>query len=210
MTRTRVKICGITSIGDAAAAAGCGADAIGLNFWPGSARYVEPAVAAGIVAGLAPMVTSVGVFVDPTEDEVRGVLESVALDMLQFHGDESPGDCERFGRPYIKALRVRPGVDVRDTARRHGYARALLLDTYRAGRPGGTGESFDWSLIPDDPGLPLILAGGLNGSNVAEAIARVRPYCVDVSGGVESAPGVKDAAKMQAFMREVAGASTTQ
>jgi len=148
-------------------------------------------------------VTAVGLFVNATPEEIRAALDAVPLDLLQFHGDEPPVDCERFDRLYIKAVPMRAGVDLHDWARRYGSAKALLVDSYRPDVPGGTGTSFDWSRVPMDTGKPIILAGGLSPANVAEAIRRVRPYAVDVSGGVEAAKGVKDVDKMAAFFREV-------
>ena len=205
MVRTRVKICGITRVEDGLAAAAAGADAIGLVFYPRSSRWVEPAAAAAIVAALPPFVTTVGLFLDAEAGFVREVMARVPLDLLQFHGAESPGYCTGFGRPYIKAVPMAETDDVTGYARRFAEARALLLDSHGGGRIGGTGERFDWSLIPAVPGKPLILAGGLDPSNVAEAIRRVRPYAVDVSSGVEAARGINDPALIQAFMQTVTG-----
>ena len=213
MRRTRVKICGLTRAEDALAAAQAGADAVGLVFFAKSPRAVEPAQARAVLAALPPFVTSVGLFVDAEPGLVRAVLDAVPLDLLQFHGDESEAYCAGFGRPWIKALRVRHGLDLGQEARRYGEAgaRGVLLDTYEPGRPGGTGQRFDWGLIPPDLGPSIILAGGLSPENVAEAIRVVRPYGVDVSGGVEAVPGdnrlvkgrVKDRAKIDAFMHGV-------
>jgi phosphoribosylanthranilate isomerase len=205
MARTRVKICGITRVEDGLAAAAAGADAIGLVFYPRSSRWVEPAAAANIVAALPPFVTTVGLFLDAEAGFVREVMARVPLDLLQFHGAESPSYCNGFGRPYIKAVPMAETDDVAGYARRFGEARALLLDSHGGGRIGGTGERFDWERIPDTPGKPLILAGGLDPANVAEAIRRVRPYAVDVSSGVESARGIKDTVLIQAFMQTVTG-----
>lgn len=201
----RSKICGITRIEDALVAAEAGADAIGLVFYDKSPRAVDVRQARAILAALPPFVTSVGLFVNASRCFIGEVLDAVPLDVLQFHGDETPEQCEGHGRPWFKALRVRPGDDLLAEARRFAGARAILLDAYVPGMPGGTGERFDWSLIPTDLPMPLILAGGLTPDNVTEAIASVRPYGVDVSGGVEAAKGIKDAAKVTAFIRRVRG-----
>lgn len=184
-------------------AATLGADALGVVFYPPSPRAVDPGQAAAIVAALPPFVTSVALFVNPDENAVETVLKQVPVDLLQFHGDESPDFCSRFGRPYIKVVRMREGVDLAVEAERYGDARGLLLDTYQAGVPGGTGQAFDWQRVPKDLNKPIILAGGLTPGSVGEAIKQVRPYAVDVSGGVEAGKGVKDAAKMAAFIGEV-------
>jgi len=199
----RSKICGITRIEDALAAAEAGADAIGLVFYEKSPRAVDVRQARAILAALPPFVTSVGLFVDASRCFIGEVLDAVPLDLLQFHGEETPEQCEGHGRPWFKALRVRPGEDIRAQALRYQGARAILLDAYVPGVQGGTGERFDWSLVPADLPRPLILAGGLTPENVGEAIGSVRPYAVDVSGGVEAAKGIKDAAKMAAFLRGV-------
>lgn len=201
--RARVKICGITRPEDARRAAAVGADAIGLVFYPRSARAVSIARAQAIVAALPPFVSPVAVFLDNEPALVREVLGAVRVSLLQFHGDEPPELCEQYGWPYMKAVRVREGVDVLGYARRYRGASAFLLDTYHALVPGGTGVRFDWSLVPHELGRPVILAGGLTPDNVREALEQVKPYGVDVSTGVEKAPGVKDAAKMAAFMRGV-------
>ncbi|MEW5756803.1 MAG: phosphoribosylanthranilate isomerase [Pseudomonadota bacterium] len=199
----RVKICGITRPEDALAAARAGADAIGLVFYAQSPRAVSIEQARAVLQVLPPFVTTVGLFVDAEPDRIEEVLAGVPLDLLQFHGDETPEQCERFHRPYLKVVRMRPGVDLAEYARRYHNARALLLDTYQPGVPGGTGESFDWGRVPVSLDKPIVLAGGLTPGNVAAAITAVRPYAVDVSGGVESAKGIKDAAKMAAFIKEV-------
>jgi phosphoribosylanthranilate isomerase len=204
--RVRSKICGITRIEDMLAAVAHGCDAIGLVFYQHSPRFVTLEQAAQIVAALPPFVTAVGLFVDAENQEVERVLQSVRLDLLQFHGDESPAYCASFGRPYIKAVRVRPETNLVQYAADYAGAKALLLDAYTEGVHGGTGQVFDWELIPSDLSLPVILAGGLNPGNVAEAIRRTHPYAVDVSGGVEREKGIKDADKIAAFMRGV-GAS---
>ncbi len=201
--RTRVKICGLTRAEDAREAARLGADAIGLVFYPPSPRAVGVAAARAVLRGLPPFVTVVGLFVDPSEDEVRRVLDQVPLDLLQFHGEEPPEACARYGRPWIKAIPMREGVDLWAERRRYAGAAGLLLDTYQPGVAGGTGQRFDWGRIPPELGREIILAGGLNPETVAGAIRAVRPYAVDVSGGVESAKGIKDPAKMAAFLREV-------
>lgn len=200
---TRVKICGITRVEDALAAVEHGCDAIGLVFYRHSPRCVEIERAAEIVAQLPPFVSAVGLFVDASAAEIGSVLNAVRLDMLQFHGDESPEMCERFGMPYLKAVRVKPETNLLQYAADFSRARGLLLDAYAAGVPGGTGLAFDWSLIPQGLSRPVILAGGLNADNVADAIRQVRPYAVDVSGGVEREKGIKDAARIAAFMRGV-------
>jgi phosphoribosylanthranilate isomerase len=201
--RTRVKICGITRSEDGQAAAYAGADAIGMVFYATSPRAVSIAKAQAIVAALPPFVTVVALFVDPTAAEVETVLQNVAVDVLQFHGDEAPEFCDRFARPYLKALRMRAEIDLAAEARRYASAQGLLLDTYKEGVAGGTGESFDWMRVPRDLDMPIVLAGGLTPVNVAAAIQQARPYAVDVSGGVEAAKGIKDAAKMAALMGEV-------
>ena len=203
MSNVRSKICGITRIEDALAAAEAGADAIGFVFYAKSPRAVDVRQARAIIAELPPFVTTVGLFVNASRCELNEILEVVPLDLLQFHGDETPQDCEGYHRPWIKALRVRPGDDLEAACQLYAGARGILLDTYVAGVPGGTGEAFDWSLVPAHLSKPIILAGGLSADNVGQAIAQVRPYAVDVSGGVEQAKGIKDAAKIEAFMRAV-------
>ncbi|MDP2144016.1 MAG: phosphoribosylanthranilate isomerase [Gallionella sp.] len=200
---TRVKICGITRAEDAQAVAASGADAIGFVFYAKSPRHVNAEQAARLVAALPPFVTTVGLFVDADAAFVHEVLAAVPLDVLQFHGDESPEYCAQFGRPYLKAIRVKAGVDLLQCAARYSAAQALLLDAHVEGIPGGTGTAFDWTLIPGQLPLPVILSGGLDAENVAEGIRQVRPYAVDVSSGVEAAKGIKDAAKIAAFMQEV-------
>ncbi len=200
---TRIKICGITRELDARAAAAAGANALGLVFYEKSPRHVTPEQAARIAAVVPPFVTIVGLFVNPSADEVRNVLRQVPLDLLQFHGEETPEFCAQFGRPYLKAIRVKPGVDLVQCAARYSGTQGLLLDAYVEGTHGGTGASFDWALIPHDLALPVVLSGGLNAGNVAQAIAQVRPYAVDVSSGVEAGKGIKDAAKVTAFINEV-------
>lgn len=203
VTVVRIKICGITRIEDALAAVAAGADAIGLVFYGKSPRAVGVEQAAAIVQALPPFVTTVGLFVDMPRDQLQQLLQRLPLDLLQFHGDESPADCEGHGRPYIKALRVRPGEDVAAAMAPYSGARGILLDTFVEGVPGGTGASFDWSLVPENATKPIILAGGLDADNVAAAIRQVSPYAVDVSGGVEASKGIKDAGKIRAFLQAV-------
>jgi len=200
---TAVKICGITRIEDAQVAARAGAHAVGLIFAPQSPRKVLPAAAAEIVTSLPPFVTPVALFVDQQTDEIRSVIARVRPQLLQFHGDEPPEFCAAFGLPFIKAVRVGPGVDLLQYARLYRAAKGLLLDAFVEGRHGGTGSAFDWSLIPRDLPLPIILAGGLDPGNVAGAVRQVRPWAVDVSSGVEASKGIKDAAKVAAFIRGV-------
>lgn len=201
--RTRVKICGITRPEDAVAAARAGADAVGLVFYAKSPRAVTLSQAQAVVRALPPFVTVVGLFVDAAPAEIQGVLQAVPLDLLQFHGNETSDDCRIYRRPYLKAVRMRDGMDFSTVARSYHDAAAILVDTYVEGVPGGTGLVFDWSRLPATSNRPLILAGGLTVDNVAAAVARVRPWAVDVSGGVEAAPGIKDAAKIAAFIRGV-------
>lgn len=203
MPRIRVKICGITRPEDAVAAAQAGADAIGLVFYAPSSRAVTVETARAISRSLPPFVIRVGVFVDADPAEIEAVLNSHCLDMLQFHGSEAPADCERYDMPYMKAIKVVEGVDLYAQARRYDNASALLLDTHVAGLAGGTGKTFPWERVPGDLSLPVVLAGGLNEENVIEAVSRVRPYAVDVSGGVESSPGIKDSARIRAFIHKV-------
>jgi phosphoribosylanthranilate isomerase len=199
----RVKICGITREADAVAAAQAGADAIGLVFYSPSPRAVDIKSALSIVRALPPFVTTVGLFVDAAPDEVWAVLAAVPLDLLQFHGDETDEYCQQFLRPYMKALRVQSGDDLNALVAKWPGACGILLDSFKPGVPGGTGEVFDWSLIPADRDWNLILAGGLDAANVANAVDRCQPWAVDVSGGVERAKGIKDAARITSFIREV-------
>jgi len=199
--RTRIKICGITRPEDGIEAARLGADAIGLVFYNKSPRAVTPIQAAEIVAALPAFVTTVGLFVDPEPVNIEVVLAQVSLDLIQFHGDETPEFCASFARPYLKAIRMREGIDLAAERQRFSDARGLLLDTYQPGIPGGTGEAFEWDRVPDDLAASIVLAGGLNPDNVAAAIKQVKPYAVDVSGGVEASKGIKDAAKMAAFFK---------
>jgi phosphoribosylanthranilate isomerase len=207
--RTRIKICGITRPGDALAAAEAGADAVGLVFYPQSPRYLAAERAVGIRDALPPFVQTVALFVNPDAAQVAQVIGRVRPGLLQFHGDETPAFCAQFGMPYIKAYRVKSGVrsevDLLEYLRPFSGAAAWLLDSH-VEEYGGVGESFDWSLAPQRRERPLILSGGLKRGNVAEAIRRVRPWGVDVSSGVESAKGIKDAAKIAAFIEEVRNA----
>lgn len=203
MSPTRIKICGITRVEDGLAVARAGADAVGLVFYGKSPRNVGLAQARAIVDALPPFVTTVALFVDPQAGEVQAVIDAVQPDLLQFHGDESPEFCRGFSRPYLKAVRVRPGLDLLQYAARFAEARGLLLDAYVEGEAGGTGHRFDWDLIPQDLPKPVVLAGGLAPGNVAQAVQAVRPWAVDVSSGVEAAKGIKDAARIAAFVNEV-------
>ena len=202
MSRTRIKICGLTRAQDVRAAVAHGADAIGFVFYASSPRAVSIAQAAELVALLPPFVASVGLFVNATADEVNCVLERVPLQLLQFHGDEAQADCARFGRPWIKAARMRAGVDLVEFASLHPGASGILVDAFVEGYGGG-GKTFDWSLIPQGFGRPLVLSGGLDADNVVDAVRRIRPWAVDVSSGVESDKGIKDTAKIAAFIAGV-------
>ncbi len=201
--RTRIKICGLREALHACVAADAGADAIGLVFYRDSPRYVTPGAAASIVATLPPFVTSVGLFVDATEAKVRDTLAGVRLDMLQFHGSETPEFCASFELPYVRAVPMAPGIDLLEWAGRFSTARALLLDAHAPGEPGGTGRSFDWAAIPRDLPIPLILSGGLTVDNVGRAVREVKPWAVDVSSGVEASRGSKDPGKIVEFIRSV-------
>lgn len=202
----RIKICGITRIEDALAAARLGADAIGLVFYPGSPRAVTPVQARAIIDALPPFVVPVGLFVNADAEAVRDTLAAAPVQLLQFHGEETPDFCAAFGRPFLRAVRVRPGTDLLQYAREFHAAKGLLLDAWVEGVHGGTGATFDWSLIPRDLPAPVVLSGGLNPDNVEQAVRRVRPWAVDVSSGVESAKGIKDAAKIEAFINGVRNA----
>jgi len=217
MPRTRIKICGITAVDDALAAVRAGADAIGFVLWPGSPRVVVASEAHRIASALPPFVTTVGLFVDATEDHVREAVAAVPLDLLQFHGAEPPDFCRAFRRPYIKAVPVAANatkVDLLEYAARYPDARGLLFDAPPSGGlPGGTGQTFDWDALPQALPRPLVLSGGLTAANVGEAIRRMRPWAVDVSSGVEAigadgAPirGRKDTARIVAFIEAVRNA----
>jgi phosphoribosylanthranilate isomerase len=201
--RTRIKICGLRDPAMARSAADAGADAVGLVFHASSPRAVGPELARDIAAAVPAFVTVVGLFVNRDEGAVREVLERVPLAMLQFHGDETPEFCGRFGLPWIRAVRVGPGVDLLECASRFPRASALLLDAQVPGQFGGTGSAFDWSLVPPSLGRPVVLSGGLDAGNVGRAIRAVRPWAVDVSSGVEVERGVKDAARIEEFVRSV-------
>jgi phosphoribosylanthranilate isomerase len=201
--RTRVKICGLTRACDAKAAAELGADAIGLVFFPSSPRAVTSQDAKEIVAALPPFVTVVGLFVNAAPPDVRAVLAQVSIDLLQFHGDETPAYCASFGRPYIKAIQMRPDVDLGHAQSCFSDAQALLLDAYHTDARGGTGRTFDWTRAASESRRPLILAGGLSSENVRSALEIAKPYGVDVSSGAESDKGIKDSKKMAQFLNEV-------
>jgi phosphoribosylanthranilate isomerase len=203
--RTRVKICGMTRVEDVKAAAQAGADAIGFVFYPPSPRVLSLDWARQLAGEVPPFVSTVALFVNPTAAEVYSVLERVKPAMLQFHGEEAPVFCAQFGVPYIKACRVKPGVDLLEYLRPFSGAAGWLLDSHVA-EYGGVGERFDWSLVPAQRSHPLVLSGGLTIGNVGEAVRRVRPWAVDVSSGVESAKGIKDAAMIAAFIAEVRNA----
>jgi len=206
--RTRIKICGLTRACDLDAALAAGADAVGLVFYRPSPRYVEPELAAALASKVPPFVSRVGLFVNEPEDNVRALLESIPIDLLQFHGDEDEAYCRQFGRPYLKAARIKPGVDLLEFAGAFRSAQGLLLDAFVDGYGGG-GQTFDWSLVPKNLPLPLIVSGGLHAANVADAISVLRPWAVDVSSGVEAGPdrkGIKDAGKIEAFVAAVRSA----
>lgn len=202
MSRTRIKVCGLTRVEDAQAAAHLGADALGLVFYAPSPRYVSFEAAARISRSLPPFIARVGLFVNSPAADVQACLAQVPLDVLQFHGEEDAAYCRQFNRPYLKAARMRPELDLVEYAARYPDAQALLLDAYVEGYGGG-GEAFDWSMIPTELPLPRILAGGLTPENVEAAVCRVRPWAVDVSSGVESSKGIKDADKITAFIAGV-------
>ncbi len=210
MARTRIKICGITRAEDALAAVEAGADAIGLVFYPPSPRALDLGQAREIAAAVPAFVTLVGLFVDADAAQVEQLAATLSLGLLQFHGEESPAYCASFGRPWIKALRCREGIDLPRACRDYAGSRGVLLDAWQEGVPGGTGKTFDWRMVPDDLPLPVVLAGGLNAGNVGTAIAAMSPWAVDVSGGVEAAPGVKDPAEIQRFIAAVRAADQQQ
>ena len=200
---TRIKVCGITRVEDALVAVRCGVDAIGLVFYKQSPRYVTTMQAKQLVDSIPPFVTIVGLFVNSEAKIIREVMACVSLDMLQFHGDESPEFCEQFSLPYLKAIRVKAGMDLLQYACDFHSAKGLLLDAHVDGIHGGTGIGFDWTLIPRELPLPVILSGGLTSVNVAAGIKQVQPYAVDVSSGVEASKGIKDAAKIAMFINKV-------
>lgn len=201
--RIRTKICGITRVEDALIAAQAGVDALGLVFYAKSPRAVTVAQAQKIIAALPPFVSTVGLFVNASRSEINAILDELPLDVLQFHGDETAADCEGFARPYFRALRMQPGLDIAQLAEQYQSAQGILLDAWVPGVHGGTGERFDWTQIPASLAKPLILAGGLNADNVAQAMQQVQPWAVDVSGGVEANRGIKDADKMRKFLYAV-------
>lgn len=198
--RCRVKICGITNLDDALQAIEAGADALGFVFYEKSPRYITPIAANAIVAQLPPFVTPVALFVDAPDELILSVVEANVRWVIQFHGNETPDDCNRWQRPYYKAIRMKPDVDLAYEMGRFEGACAVLLDAYKAGVPGGTGETFDWHLIPSETPKPIILAGGLTPDNVAQAVKAVQPFAVDVSGGVEREKGLKEPQKVSQFI----------
>jgi len=210
MAPTRIKICGITREEDAMAAVAAGVDALGVVFYPPSPRYVDAEAAAAIVARVPPFVGIVGLFVDATPAEVAAVVRAVPLDMLQFQGAEAPVYGAAFERPWIKALPMKPGADIAAACNEYAGARAILLDTWCEIAPGGTGKRFDWQRVPARAARPLILAGGLDEHNVGHAIHLCRPAAVDVSGGVEAAPGIKDADRIVRFVAAVRAADAAR
>ena len=203
MKRTRVKICGIKEAKHALVAADAGADAIGMVFYRDSPRYVTPGTAANIFAVLPPYVTTVGLFVDASDRKIRQTLKEVHLDLLQFHGSEEPDFCASFGVPYVRAVPMGADVDLLEYAGRFATARALLLDAHVPGEAGGTGRTLDWTSIPRDLPMPVILSGGLTPENVGRAVREVKPWAVDVSSGVEASRGSKDPQKIVDFIRSV-------
>lgn len=201
--RTRIKICGITRIEDALLVAELGVDAIGFVFNAQSPRRVTVEQATEIAKIVPAFVTKVGLFVDARAEQVSAARDEVGLDLIQFHGSETPNFCRGFNRPYVKAIRMREKIDVHAAVSAHAAAAGVLLDSYMAGQVGGTGHAFDWSRIPSDLSRPLVLAGGLNSENVTEAIRQVKPYAVDVSSGVEKEKGIKDPDRLVAFFEAV-------
>jgi phosphoribosylanthranilate isomerase len=201
--RTRVKICGITRREDALAAVEAGADALGFVFYEPSPRCVDIDVAADIAAELPPFVTTVALFVNAEAERIARVVDAVGVDLLQFHGQECPEYCAQHRRPWIRAIRMKAETDLQAEQHRYARARGLLLDAYRPGVPGGTGETFDWDRIPAEMAPRIVLAGGLDPGNVGDAVRRVQPFAVDVSGGVEADKGIKDAMKIKQFIDEV-------
>jgi len=205
VARTRIKICGITNHEDAANAVASGADALGFNFFKGSTRYISPGKAAEICAQVPAFVATVGLFVNEPLADVNRIIGSLRLGLVQFHGDETPEYCDSVGHPYMKALRATNRDQIKVEAQSFETAQAILVDTATEGQFGGTGKTFDWSMLPD-LGKPVVLAGGLDATNVGAAIAAIHPYAVDVSGGVERSRGVKDVAKMKKFVEAVQSA----
>jgi phosphoribosylanthranilate isomerase (EC 5.3.1.24) len=204
--RTRVKVCGLTTVEDAREVAQAGVDALGLVFYAASPRAVTLPVAQAIRAVVPPFVTLVGLFVNHEPEEVERICQGVALDCLQFHGDESPADCDRYGLPFIKAARVQEGFDLVQFALKYEKAQGILVDAYVPGVPGGTGQTFDWGYLPTHSPYPVVVSGGLTAHNVGEAICQVHPWAVDVSSGVEREPGRKDRMRVRRFLAAVAEA----
>lgn len=200
--RTRVKICGFTRAEDAVIAAGLGVDAIGLVFYPPSPRNVAIEQAVAITQALPAFVSVVGLFVDAEPEFIKNVLSQVSIDCLQFHGEESPEACRLYGKPFIKAIRMKADTNLSELAKQYADAAGLLLDAYHPGIQGGTGNAFDWELIKNQGKLPIILAGGLSPDNAELAVQQVRPYALDVSSGVEAEKGIKDATKMAEFIKK--------
>jgi phosphoribosylanthranilate isomerase len=200
---TRIKCCGMTRVGDALLAARLGADAIGLVFSARSKRQVSLAQAREIVAALPPVVAAVALFMDDEANLVRQVLDEVRPTLLQFHGDESDGWCAQFGHPFLKAIAMGEGAAALPRLHDYPHATGLLLDGHAAGEAGGSGKAFDWSLLPGELAQSLILAGGLHAGNVGDAVRTAHPWAVDVASGVESAPGIKDPLRLEAFIRAV-------
>jgi phosphoribosylanthranilate isomerase len=205
--RTRVKICGITRLEDALLAIELGADTLGFVFYEPSPRNISVETAADIIKSLPPFVVTTGLFVNASAEQVQHTIDQTRLDLLQFHGDETDAFARLFNRPFIKALRVKPDLDLKQACDAYPSSRGMLLDAYKPGVPGGTGESFDWDLIPASLRPHIILAGGLTPDNVADAIEQVRPFAVDISGGVEASKGIKSPEKLQQFFKEVARAN---
>lgn len=203
LKNTRIKICGMTNVADALLAVELGVDAIGLIFWAPSTRYISIQKAQEIVSALPPFVTTVGVVVDAEPKQLKNILANVPLDLIQFHGKETPEECDSYHKPYIKTVHMKNDVNLIEYATRYHNAKGLLLDTYQENLPGGTGEKFDWHKIPKNLSLPIILAGGLTTENVTVAIEQVAPYGVDVLTSVEASKGIKDPKKMAAFIRAV-------
>ncbi len=207
-THTQIKICGFTRASDAIAACACGVDAIGLVFYPPSSRNIDVEHAAEILQALPPFVAVTGLFLNAEKSLIDKVLQKVPLSLLQFHGSETADFCESFNRPYIKSVAMKSVADVRQYAEQFTQARGFLLDSNMEGAAGGSGETFDWRLVPTDFPAPLVLAGGLGIDNVYDAVSRVRPAAVDVSSGVESGKGLKDHAMMLNFIQRVRAADS--
>lgn len=201
--RTRTKICGFTRVDDAVVAAKLGVDAIGLVFYPPSPRNIDLEQAVEIVNALPAFVSVVALFVDEREDRIKEILSRVSIDCIQFHGNEAAADCRIYNNPYIKAIRMKQGLDIIKISTDYQDASALLLDAYHPGIQGGSGSQFDWDLIPENNSVPIILAGGLDEGNAEQAVKKVRPYALDVSSGVEITKGIKDVAKMAAFIEAI-------